>query len=106
MKKVRMLLRVSSNQQLEPDGDLSVQREIVKDYVKKHEEWQLDSKEYFEGSNSGYKNSVADRNVLQNALQDAQAKDWQTYVGNRSLCNGSEKMWCGYLHRERRLHFS
>ena len=44
MKKVRMLLRVSSNQQLEPDGDLSVQREIVKDYVKKHEEWQLDSK--------------------------------------------------------------
>ena len=29
-----MLLRVSSNQQLEPDGDLSVQREIVKDYVK------------------------------------------------------------------------
>ena len=37
MKKVRMLLRVSSNQQLEPDGDLSVQRELVKDYVKKYE---------------------------------------------------------------------
>lgn len=80
MKKVRMLLRVSSNQQLEPDGDLSVQREIVKDYVKKHEEWQLDSKEYFEGSNSGYKNSVADRNVLQNALQDAQAKEYDILV--------------------------
>jgi len=75
-----MLLRVSSNQQLEPDGDLSVQREIVKDYVKKHEEWQLDSKEYFEGSNSGYKNSVADRNVLQNALQDAQAKEYDILV--------------------------
>ena len=75
-----MLLRVSSNQQLELDGDLSVQREIVKDYVKKHEEWQLDSKEYFEGSNSGYKNSVADRNVLQNALQDAQAKEYDILV--------------------------
>ena len=48
MKKVRMLLRVSSNQQLEADGDLSVQRELVKDYVKKHNDWELDSKEYFE----------------------------------------------------------
>lgn len=75
-----MLLRVSSNQQLEPDGDLSVQRELVKDYVKKHEEWQLDSKEYFEGSNSGYKNSVADRDVLQEALQDAQAKEYDILV--------------------------
>lgn len=75
-----MLLRVSSNQQLEPDGDLSVQRELVKDYVKKHEEWQLDSKEYFEGSKSGYKNSVADRNVLQEALQDAQAKEYDILV--------------------------
>ena len=80
MKKVRMLLRVSSNQQLEPDGDLSVQRELVKDYVKKYEEWQLDAKEYFEGSNSGYKNSVADRNVLQEALQDAQAKEYDILV--------------------------
>ena len=35
MKKVRMLLRVSSNQQLEPDGDLSVQREIVKEFKTK-----------------------------------------------------------------------
>ena len=31
MKRVRMLLRVSSNQQLEADGDLSVQRQLVKD---------------------------------------------------------------------------
>ena len=45
MKKVRMLLRVSSNQQLEADGDLSVQRELVKDYVKEHNDWELDSKE-------------------------------------------------------------
>ena len=36
MKKVRMLLRVSSNQQLESDGDLSVQRELVKEYVQKN----------------------------------------------------------------------
>ena len=92
MKKVRILLRVSSSQQLEPDGDLSVQRELVKDYVKKYEDWQLDAKEYFEGSNSGYKNSVADRNVLQEALQDAQAKEYDILVAYKDDRIG-RRMW-------------
>ena len=92
MKKVRMLLRVSSNQQLEPDGDLSVQRELVKDYVKKYEDWKLDAKEYFEGSNIGYKNSVADRNVLQEALQDAQAKEYDILVAYKDDRIG-RRMW-------------
>ena len=92
MKKVRMLLRVSSNQQLEADGDLSVQRELVKDYVKEHNDWELDSKEYFEGSNSGYKNSVADRNVLQEALQDAQAKESDILVAYKDDRIG-RRMW-------------
>ena len=80
MKRVRMLLRVSSNQQLEADGDLSVQRQLVKDYISGQTDWQLDEKEYFEGSNSGYKNAVADRNVLQEALQDAKAKEYDILV--------------------------
>ena len=48
MKRVRMLLRVSSNQQLEADGDLSVQRQLVKDYIFSQSDWQLDEKEYCE----------------------------------------------------------
>lgn len=80
MKRVRMLLRVSSNQQLEADGDLSVQRQLVKDYIFSQFDWQLDEKEYFEGSNSGYKNAVADRNILQEALQDAKAKEYDILV--------------------------
>lgn len=80
MKRVRMLLRVSSNQQLEADGDLSVQRQLVKDYISGQSDWQLDEKEYFEGSNSGYKNAVADRDVLQEALQDAKAKEYDILV--------------------------
>ena len=80
MKRVRMLLRVSSNQQLEADGDLSVQRQLVKDYISNQSDWQLDEKEYFEGSNSGYKNAVADRDVLQEALQDAKAKEYDILV--------------------------
>ena len=80
MKRVRMLLRVSSNQQLEADGDLSVQRQLVKDYIFSQSDWQQDEKEYFEGSNSGYKNAVADRNILQEALQDAKAKEYDILV--------------------------
>lgn len=80
MKKVRMLLRVSSNQQLEADGDLTVQRDIVKDYILKHDDWYLDKKEYFEGGVSGYKNAVADRDVLQEALIDAQKHEYDILV--------------------------
>jgi len=80
MKKVRILLRVSSNQQLEADGDLTVQREIVLDYISKHDDWELDNKEYFEGSNSGYKNAVKDRDVLQEALSDAKNNEYDILV--------------------------
>ena len=79
-KRVRILLRVSSHQQLDADGDLSIQRQIILDEVKKHPDWMLDTKEYFEGSNSGYKNSVADRDVLQDAYKDAQNHEYDILV--------------------------
>lgn len=76
MKRVRMLLRVSSNQQLEADGDLSVQRQLVKEYIKQQEDWILDEKEYFEGSSSGYKNTVMKREALQEAMEDARNQEY------------------------------
>lgn len=79
-KRVRILLRVSSNQQLEADGDLSVQRQLVTEYVASHSEWVLDSKEYFEGSNSGYKNAVSDRDILGEVYKDAEAKEFDILV--------------------------
>lgn len=79
-KRVRILLRVSSDQQLEADGDLMVQRQLVCDYVKDHSNWLLDKKEYFEGSKSGYKNSVTDREVLQEAYQDAKKDEYDILV--------------------------
>ena len=45
MKRIRMLLRVSSDQQLEADGDLSIQRKILMEYIQKQEDWILDGKE-------------------------------------------------------------
>lgn len=92
MKKVRILLRVSSNQQLEADGDLGVQRQLVKEYVMKHSDWILDGKEYFEGSNSGYKNAVIDRDVLQEALRDAKAGEYDILVAYKDDRIG-RRMW-------------
>lgn len=91
-KKVRMLLRVSSNQQLEADGDLSIQRQLVREYIEKNPDWEQDTKEYFEGSNSGYHNSVADRDVLQEALQDAKAGEYQVLVAYKDDRIG-RRMW-------------
>ena len=91
-KKVRMLLRVSSNQQLEADGDLSVQRQLVAEYVYQHKDWILDAREYFEGSNSGYKNAVQDRDVLQQALQDAEKREYDILVAYKDDRIG-RRMW-------------
>lgn len=80
LPRARILLRVSSDRQLESDGDLDIQRQLIKEYVEKHPEWTLDEKEYFEGGISGYKNSVADRDALQDALHDAEKGDYDILV--------------------------
>ena len=80
MKRVRMLLRVSSGQQLEADGDLSIQRQILQDFISKHEDWELDPKEYFEGSKSAYKNTTKQRDVMQEILQDAKNGEFDILV--------------------------
>lgn len=92
MKTARMLLRVSSDQQLEVDGDLSVQRRLVLDYVQEHDDWKLDSKEYFEGSKSGYKTAVSKRDTLQEALEDAQNGEYDILVAYKDDRIG-RRMW-------------
>lgn len=79
-KRVRILLRVSSRQQLEADGDLDIQRKIVLEYIANHPDWLLDDKEYFEGGISGYKNSVEERDVLQEAYHDAENREYDILV--------------------------
>lgn len=79
-KRVRILLRVSSHQQLEADGDLNIQREIILEYIRNNPDWILDDKEYFEGGVSGYKNSVADRDALQEAYRDAENQEYDILV--------------------------
>lgn len=78
--RVRTLLRVSTDQQLDADGDLKTQRGIVSDYIQEHENWEFDGKEYFEGGISAYKNSVEDRTALQEAYKDAENKEYDVLV--------------------------
>lgn len=92
MKRVRILLRVSSNQQLEADGDLSVQRQLVRDYIEQHDNWLLDTKEYFEGSSSGYKNTVGRRDILQEALTDARKGEYDILAAYKDDRIG-RRMW-------------
>lgn len=78
----RMLLRVSSKQQLDADGDLPTQRRIVENYIRDQEGWKLDDakSEYHELGVSGYKNSVEEREVLQEILTDAKKHEFQILV--------------------------
>ena len=75
-KTVRILLRANSTYQSEMDESLSIQRELIIEEVKKHQNWILDSKEYIVGNNVGDKDSVTDRNVLQEALRDAENREY------------------------------
>lgn len=78
--RVRTLLRVSSNQQLDEGGDLVTQRKIVEEYIASHPDWHYDGTEYFEGGVSGYKNSVEERDVLQEVYRDAQNQEYDILV--------------------------
>lgn len=80
MKRVRMLLRVSSDKQLEADGDLSIQRQILQEFIAGQRDWTLDGKEYFEGSKSAYKNTAEERDVLQEILEDARNGEFDILV--------------------------
>lgn len=83
-KKVRTLLRVSSRQQLH-DNDIPVQRAEAEQYIKKHSDWVFD-REYIEKAVSAYKNSVQDREALQEILADAREHKFDvllTYMSDR-----------------------
>lgn len=84
VKRVRTLLRVSSKQQLH-DDDIPMQRAEAEQYIAKQPEWEFD-KEYVEKAVSAFKNSVADRETLQEILEDAKRHEFDillTYMSDR-----------------------
>lgn len=83
-KRVRSLLRVSSKQQLH-DDDIPIQRAEIDNYISKQPDWVFD-KEYIEKAISAFKNTVQEREVLLQILEDAKAKQFDvllTFMSDR-----------------------
>ena len=83
-KRVRSLLRVSSKQQLH-DDDIPVQRAEIANYIAKRPDWEFD-REYIEKAVSAYKNTVEDREVLLQILEDAKSHQFDvllTFMSDR-----------------------
>lgn len=79
--KVAAIYRVSTEKQLKRDGEdtIPVQRKAVREFIAGQPGWRL-VREYAEEGVSGFKVSAADRDVLQQAFQDAKAGLWQALV--------------------------
>ncbi|MGN0401225.1 MAG: recombinase family protein [Acetatifactor sp.] len=83
-KRVRTLLRVSSKQQLH-DDDIPIQRAEAEQFIAKQPDWEFD-REYIEKAVSAYKNTVQDREVLMEILEDARNHEFDillTYMSDR-----------------------
>lgn len=83
-KRVRSLLRVSSRQQLH-DDDIPIQRAEIASYISSQPEWEFDC-EYIEKAVSAFKNTVQDREVLLQILEDAREKKFDillTFMSDR-----------------------
>lgn len=83
-KRVRSLLRVSSRQQLH-DDDIPIQRAEIANYISSQLEWEFDC-EYIEKAVSAFKNTVQDREVLLQILEDAREKKFDillTFMSDR-----------------------
>lgn len=78
MKRVNILLRVSSQQQLHAD-DIPVQRSECMGFIATHNDWAF-QKEYVEKAVSGFKVSVKDREILQEIQEDARQKNFDVLV--------------------------
>lgn len=94
-KRVRTLLRVSSKQQLH-DDDIPIQRAEAKSFMEKHPEWVFD-KEYTEGAISAYKNTVADREILQEIMEDARNKEFEVLLAYMSDRIGRKEEYSFYV---------
>lgn len=99
-KRVRSLLRVSSRQQLH-DDDIPIQRAEIADYIFKQPDWEFDS-EYIEKAVSAFKNTVQDREVLLQILEDARAHKFDillTYMSDRIGRKEEYSMYIATLNR-------
>lgn len=94
-KRVRTLLRVSSRQQLH-DDDIPIQRAETADFIAGHPDWEFD-REYVEKAVSAYKNSVEDREVLLQIMEDARNHEFEVLLAYMSDRIGRREEYTFYI---------
>lgn len=95
VKKVRTLLRVSSRQQLYED-DIPLQRAEISAYIARQPDWEFDG-EYMEKAVSAYKNSVKDREVLLQIIEDAKQHAFDVLLAYMSDRIGRREEYTFYI---------
>ena len=95
VKRVRTLLRVSSKQQLH-DDDIPIQRAEAEHYIASRKDWVFD-KEYLEKAVSAYKNGVADREILQEIMEDARNHEFDVLLAYMSDRIGRQEEYSFYV---------
>lgn len=78
-KRVACLYRVSSKQQMDKEGDLSMQKTECRNFINKQQNWIL-VEEYYEKGVSGFKKSKNQRDVLLQVIQDAKEKKFDVLL--------------------------
>lgn len=94
-KRVRTLLRVSSKQQLH-DDDIPIQRAEIADFIARQPGWEFD-REYIEKAVSAYKNSVQDREVLLQIMDDAKNQEFDILLAYMSDRIGRREEYTFYI---------
>lgn len=100
-KRVRTLLRVSSRQQLH-DDDIPMQRAQAEQYIAGRPDWVFD-REYMEKAVSAYRNSVEEREVLQEILSDARERQFDVLLAYMSDRIGRQEEYSFYVAALNRL---
>lgn len=77
MKRVRMLIRVSTTKQ---ENSITTQKKEIEAYVDSQKDWKLHDKKYIEYGVSGYTIPVEKRSELQRILRDAQKGEFDILV--------------------------
>lgn len=78
-KRVACLYRVSTKQQVDEKGDLSMQKTECRNFIDRQQDWVLIT-EYYEKGVSGYKKSKSQRDVLLQIEQDAKDKKFDVLL--------------------------
>lgn len=81
IKRIACLYRVSTTKQVSEDGDIPMQENACREFIKNHADWIWDSTlEYYERGVSGFKKKASEREVIGKLKADAEARKFDVLL--------------------------